>query len=237
MNPTRRWFSLPGPAAGFLLAGLLAAGVWPVAVRAEAPQVAPPATPSAGSSAAQQPRHLSLFALESGLPLLVVDYPWKVHAKTSIEVYLVPAGAEPPRRIEPFLFRHRFFHGGVLVAAYECLDEAARVPTSTTFTQDETDWEILGARNDLGRPAVTVLRRFSAKDRTAARGEPGALAVFLFLEHWAVRADRLHLELPESDFAGPGTLHVWFLRGEKPLWKETLAWPGRKARGAGAAGS
>jgi len=246
LGAARAW-----PALGLVPAGLLVVGLWSAVARAQGPQAIPPAArlaapaaplaaaaiaaPQAAPTAARRPRHLSLFELEEGLPLLVVDYPWKVHAKTSIEVQLVPSGAEPGR-IEPFLFRHRFFHGGVLVAAYECLDEAARSPASITFTEDETDWEIVGGRNDLGRPAIRVLRRYSAEDRRSLGGDPGALAVFLFLEHWAVRPDRLHLELPARDFAGPGTLHVWFLRGERVLWTETLAWPGRKAPAALPAG-
>jgi len=158
---------------------------------------------------------------------VVVEYPWKVHARPSIEVRLVPAGAKQSARSVPALFRSRFFHGAAMVAIYKCLDEGARAPTSTTFAKNGTEWEIRGERNELGRPAVTILRKFSAEEHAAAGGKPGALAVFLFLEHWAVGPGRLYLELPADQFGSPGTLHVWFLRGDKVLWEEAISWPGR----------
>ena len=35
------------------------------------------------------------------------------------------------------------------------------------------------------------------------------------------------LDLPRDSFSQRGQLHVWFLRGGRVLWEETVAWPGK----------
>jgi len=69
---------------------------------------------------------------------------------------------------------------------------------------------------------VCVVHRFP-EDQPA----PGVTAVFCLLSPWAINERLLHLDLPQGDFAKPGTLYVWFLRDDAVLWREVVQWPGQ----------
>jgi hypothetical protein len=87
----------------------------------------------------------------------------------------------------------------------------------------DREFEILGARNLLGRPAVTVV--FPAREVGA---DAAARAVFFLLDSWAIDDHTLWLDLPGEHFSRPGRLRLWFYRDSTILWWKTLAWPGGK---------
>lgn len=179
------------------------------------------AQPPAGPGIPGTTPHVSIVKQHTGEQALVVDYPWKVHDRPSVEVRLVTRHEAGRRDIRPLLFVKEFMKGTVTVNVYHCLDKAAGVPQRHGFTQKKIEFEILGRRNRLGRPSVCVARRIPDDDPA-----PGAAAVFCLLPSWSVDKGLLHLELPPQYFAEAGELYVWFLRHDKVLWEERTKWPG-----------
>ena len=53
-------------------------------------------------------------------------------------------------------------------------------------------------------------------------------AAYLQLDNWAVNNETLTLDLAREEFAKPGTLYVWFFRGDRVVWEEQIRWPGYK---------
>ena len=53
-------------------------------------------------------------------------------------------------------------------------------------------------------------------------------AAYLQLDTWAVDQETLSLDLARDEFAKPGTLFVWFFRGDQVVWEEQIRWPGYK---------
>lgn len=180
------------------------------------------AQPPVGSVAggAKTVSRASIIKQEDGGRALVIAYPWIVHARASVEVRLVTGKPADPLTVHPLHFVGNIMKGQVTIDVYRTLDGAAGVPQRRRFTEGEIEFEILGRRNSLGRPAVCVARRFSNDDPP-----PGAAAVFYPLRPWAISRAMIQLELPAKYFSKPGRLHVWFLRNDKVLWKEEADWP------------
>ena len=160
----------------------------------------------------------------SGQPVLVVNYPWKVHSRPSIEVRLVLDPRVDVRRTRPLNFRPQLMKGRMTVAVYHCLDESAGVPLTVSVARGDRDFEIIGRRNSLGKPSVCVVHQ-DQPDAAAS----GTTAMFPLLKPWAVDERTLYMDLPEEHFSKPGRIRVWLLREDQVIWSETTAWPGYKA--------
>jgi len=179
-----------------------------------AAEAAAPARPSEA--------YVSVARQATGEPILVVDYPWKTHARPSIEVSTLPDDEAEWSEIRPLFFSAELMKGRLAKAVYACLDGSEKVPTRASLTEGGVEFEVLGDRNSFGKPSVSVACRTQVHEirKVAVR------ALFCVLEPWAVDRRRLLFDLPREHFADPGKLRVWFLRGEKVLWSETVNWPG-----------
>ena len=189
---------------------------WASVSAAAQPPPAEPPTP--------KPRRISYVSImkaRTGRQALVVNYPWKVHARPSVEVRLVTTGEADPPAIRPSFFVEEYMNGEVRLKIYRAQDEAARAGAAMPLTENEIDFEILGQRNSLGKPAVCVARRLPRDDPA-----PGTGVVFCLLPSWAVNKALLHLDLPREYFEEAGKIHVWFLRGNEVLWKDKVDWAG-----------
>lgn len=156
------------------------------------------------------------------LPVLLVEYPWDVHRGASIEVRLVTAEEAEMRRLRPLFFTARAMRGEITSAVYRVEDGALVMPVRETVAADDRRYELVGDRNELGRAAVRAVWNAPRRDPLG-----GAAAVYPLLSRWALGRDLLQLELPEPAFDSPGRLRVWLLRGERIVWQQDLAWPGR----------
>ncbi len=169
-----------------------------------------------------QPILVTVLSERGGRKTLAIDYRWSVYDKASVEVRLVPAArAAKGAIVVPVFFVGEQFHGKVVDQVYRCLDKSADLGTTYSFTKDKMVYQIVGQRNSLGRPSVYVL---PYDEGGTPDQRPGA--VFLQLDTWAVNDHLLSLDLPRDVFRQPGTLFVWFLRGEKLLWEQRVDWPG-----------
>ena len=166
--------------------------------------------------------YVSLARQATGEPMLVVDYPWKTHARPSIEVSTLPDDEAQWPEIRPLFFLDKFMRGRVATAMYACLDGSEKVPTSTSLVEEGVEYEVFGDRNSFDRPSVSVACRTPVQKI----GQVATRALFCLLEPWAVDRRRLLFDLPSEHFAGPSKLRVWLLRGDAVLWSETVDWPG-----------
>lgn len=165
--------------------------------------------------------HLRLFRPFSGSPILVVYYPWRLHANPSIEVQWLPEGEPAPANTRPFGFVDGYLKGEYLVDAERCRAAAEKIATSTSRTKGDFEFEFNAKRNSLGVPAVWVDCQLPKPDhKTETR------TVFCLLENWAMDGRTLYLDLPLDRYAKPGKLRLWMLRGKDTVWMETVAWPG-----------
>lgn len=199
---------------------------------AEPPGNPPPGADTGRSKATS---YASLMAERGGDRVLLIDYPWRVYRRPSVEVRLVTARDAKPSAIRPLYFVREYMKGEVAVRLYRCEDEAASGPVrkpliekrlSPKKEEEEAGFEIVGRRNSLGRLSVCVVERLPPRDPA-----PGTVAVFCMLPEWALGKRLLYLDLPRDEFSEPGKMYVWFLRDETVLWKETLDWPGYKGAG------
>jgi len=183
---------------------------------------------SASEAAAPQARKprkttfASVFKDRKENPILLVEYPWQVHAKPSIEVRLATGKDETAPGDPPMLFRSTRMKGKVAAQVYNCLDRAADAGTSKSLKDGQTEFEIVGRTNALEKPAVSVTARTKNEE---GDWEPVGTALPL-LDCWAINKGLLYIDLPPEAFAEAGTLHVWFLRDDTVLWKQAVAWPG-----------
>lgn len=186
-----------------------------------------PATP--GPAGPREGSRVSLFREPAGKLVLVVRYPWTLHAKPSVEVRLLGEGEPDDGAVRPMCFRSKYMKGPTTVAVYRCQDGCENSPTTVPIKEQDVEFEALGNRNSLGAPAVCVARQVVRKDATFHEGpamEPGAAAAFPLLEPWALDKGLLYLDLPKDYFAESGRMRVWYLRRDRIVWSEDLAWPG-----------
>jgi hypothetical protein len=153
----------------------------------------------------------------------MVSYPWKRHARPSIEIQELEGKEPNDGQMTPLFFLHDIMKGKVTQAVYLCQDRGAEVPQTATFSQDDIDFEAFGARNSFDRPSVCVACR-TKPDPSGP--ETTARAIFCLLNAWATDQRSLFLELPRSYFTKPGLIRVWFLAGKDILWTQVVEWPG-----------
>lgn len=165
--------------------------------------------------------HLRFFRPFSGRPILVVHYPWQVHAHASIEVQWLPEGVPEPLNVRPLAFVDGYLKGELSVDADRCRRGAEKIATSTTRSKAGIKFDIYAKRNSLTNAAVWIHCHLpKAKDTTETR------TAFVWLEDWALDGHTLYLDLPSDYYGKPGKLRFWMLRGKDTLWMETVAWPG-----------
>ena len=200
---------------------------------------------NAGNPIPQATPKISLANRNTGERLLQIDYPWQAFKKASVEVWLVTKNSPAHARIKPLYFVDQRLKGEVSVKVGECLAEAYGVGKTQLIPDERAVFRIIGVRNSLGKPAVSIVGR-SKEDQTTPEDiakskkkanklenteeEPplpfGTWAAFCDLENWAANRHELSLDLPPEYFAKPGKLYVWFLRGDTILWEERLEWKG-----------
>ncbi len=156
-------------------------------------------------------------------PVLAIHYPWSVHLRPSVELRVLADDEADDSAIRPLAFVESYLKGDVTDAVYEARDRSWDLPHQKTLTVRGREIEVLGHRNRLGKPAVTVV--FAAK---APPAETVPRAVFYLLDGWAFDRRTLRLELPDAHFAKPSRLRVWFFRDGDVVWSETVQWPGAK---------
>jgi hypothetical protein len=184
----------------------------------------PGEAPSPDVPAVQRPKaasYVSLLKGRDGNQALVISYPWRVYRRASVEVRLVTGKDPGPAVVRPLFFVKQYMQGAVAATLYQCEDKAESARVRQTVTTEGVEFEVVGQRNRLERPAVYVVHRFPEKQPA-----PGVGAVFCLLSPWAINERLLYLDLPQADFAEPGTLYVWFLRDDAVIWREVLPWPG-----------
>jgi len=159
----------------------------------------------------------------TGKPILAIHYPWQVHWRPSVEVRWMGDEEPDTAEIRPLQFVASWMKGEIASAVFSCRDRAAEAPVRNSFKAQDRPFELLGSRNLLRKPAVTIA--FPPQDAGADRP---ARAVFFLLESWSVDPRTLWLELPAEGFSEPGRLRVWFYRGGDLVWWKTVAWPGAK---------
>jgi hypothetical protein len=166
---------------------------------------------------------VSIARRSTGEPILVVNYPWRKHARASIEIRQLASGEVDDGTVKSLLFRHELMKGAALVGISRCLDRCRDGQARAEFTQREIDFEVLGDRNSFGSPSVCVACRTKYK---ATGGKTVSRAVFPLLEPWAVDNRKLYLDLPSDYFPQECMVRVWMLRGHDVIWTTTVRWPG-----------
>jgi hypothetical protein len=242
-------------------------------VRAQVPEVAPPARARAGAESArpaaddaakpakEAAKEAAKTSLSSGTAVaklqpagtfvsvvkegrqrqtLIVNYRWPVFTQASVEVRLVPGDTKGEMGFMPLYFVKEHYNGDLRQKVFRCLDESATRSRTETHSKElapvnvkdketvkeKLDFTILGQRNFMGHSSVMVVTK-----RHGATPDPQPVAVFPVLADWAINDNTLALELPRADFAKPGKIYVWFLRGERVVWEEADDWPGYPAQG------
>jgi len=157
----------------------------------------------------------------TGSPVLVIDYPWVIHARPSIEVQLLSDGDTDLSGRKPLCFVDAYMKGQLLLDVHSTRDRGERLAFIMKTTERGIDLEINGRRNSLSRPAVWIdCHVKTADEKTETR------SVFCLLDSWAVDRRTLYLDLPAKHYSQPGKLRVWFLREKDTVWMQTVAWPG-----------
>jgi hypothetical protein len=181
--------------------------------------------PPSDAPATRRPKAVSCVSLvkrRDGDQALVISYPWRIHRRPSVEVRLVTGKDPGAAVVRPPFFVKQYMRGEVAATLYRSEDKATSTRVRESVKAEGDDFEVIGRQNWLGRPAVCVVRRFPEGEPA-----PGVTAVFCLLSPWAIDERLLYLDLPQGDFAKPGTLYVWFLRDDEVLWREVVQWPGQ----------
>jgi len=168
---------------------------------------------------------VSLMTQITGEPILVIKYPWKRHARPSVEVRVLDEEEVDNPLIRPLFFVHDMMKGEVTSAVYHCQDRSDEVSQTASFTRDymegKIDFHIFGVRNTLGRPSACVACRVVIPKRV-----PETRAAFCLLDAWAIDERMLCLELPAEYFSRPSKIRVWLLRDKDIVWTAVIPWPG-----------
>jgi hypothetical protein len=210
----------------------------------------PTVVPLAVTRTSPDVARLSMVKQSNGNRLLQIDFPWQAYQKPSVEIWLFTSDNPPNTRPRPMYFVDHHLKGDTSVKVGRCLSAAYGVGLTQSVTHDALDFDIVGRRNSLGRPAVSIAwsdKRYpkdkSQQDEDKARQKPtttenaedappqkfsafGAWVVFCELENWSTSGHQLSLDLPTDYFAKPGQLYIWFLRNDTVLWEQQLNWKG-----------
>ena len=195
------------------------------------PSTPPPAQPDGqgnpGAFFEGQPTpRLELFYAFAKTPVLRINYPWKAYSRASVEVRFFSPTQADDERIRPLFFRSRYWNGQLLHRGYDCLLRASDVPVQESFSSNAEKWHLVADRFVLGRPGLYVVREIPADPRL--RTESTTVVIYPLLEHWAADHTQLCLELPGRYYPQSGQLRIWFLRDNRIVWTQKLAWPGMK---------
>jgi hypothetical protein len=167
--------------------------------------------------------YAEITRLPTGKPIVAIHFPWRAYSRPSIEIRWLADDEPDTGEIRPLQFVADIMKGEITSQVYAGREKAWETPVKKTLKIREREFEIRGARNLLGKPAVTVV--FPARKVGPDRA---ARAVFFPLESWSLDGHILWLELPPEPFSQPGRIRIWFYRDATILWWKTLAWPGTK---------
>jgi hypothetical protein len=166
-------------------------------------------------------KYVEVSTWPPGKPVLVVDYPWKVYTKPSVEVRAVADDEPDTTAIRPMAFVAALMKGDVTLAVYRALDLTEEARRTKAFKQKGQEFQVVGLKNRLGRAAAQAV--FPPK---AGGKDTIARVAYYPLEPWDVDGQTLRLELPPEHFSQPTRIRVWFLRDGDVVWWQTLWWPG-----------
>lgn len=182
---------------------------------------------SFASSPEGKPAYVSIETPAGGEPMLVIRYPWKVHARSSVEVRSYVKGEEDSPRIQPLYFRDEFMKDEFTVGVYKAQDDSASVRVVGKMTRRDIEFTAIGQRNLFDRPSVVIACRTDVVlQKDVKEPEQARRAVYPLLGPWASDDRTLFLSLPEEDFTEPAKIRIWFLRGGEIVWSEVKQWPG-----------
>jgi len=250
MNNTRRCFArrfaaleiaqrgkgLHSMRIGFLVGALIATALG--GVKAAEPAdggvsdflLRPASQPHYGIPTASAAPQAKATTQESGLPVLSIHGWNKAQDRPSIQLALVLGKTADPAALAPLAI------DGVKAVtdwkhAIEMLDQPIvgvpgqirRKSMALLEFDDQKLLRLMGHDNSLKKPAVFGL------------DESGVRLVFYVLETWSDASGDFRLELRDLDaaadkFAQPGQLRIWLLDDEKPVWSETIPWPGKQEK-------
>jgi hypothetical protein len=169
-----------------------------------------------------KPSSIVIITQPGGLKTLTINFPWSLFPDSSIEMRLLPGSDAKGVEVTPIYF-HEHLKGRVRDEFFNCLDHAEHGGQSYNFTKDKLVYTIIGRRNSLGNQGVHV----QVANEVPKKSDNPA-AAYLQLDTWAIDKKTLSLDLARDEFARPGTLFVWFFRGDKSVWEEQVRWPGYK---------
>jgi hypothetical protein len=169
-----------------------------------------------------RPTSIAVLSEPGGAKTLNIHFRWSIFPDASIEVRLVPGPEAKGVQVAP-VYYHEYLKGKVRDELFDCLDHPDRGGTTHSFSKDKIVYKMIGRRNSLGNQGVHV----QVSSETPKKSDQPA-AAFLQLDTWALDNDTLSLDLARDEFAAPGTLFVWFFRGDKAVWEEQIRWPGYK---------
>jgi hypothetical protein len=178
-----------------------------------------PKRPKAGAF----PTSLSVVSVPGGMKAISVHFRWSLFSNSSVEVRLVPGPLRKGAAVAPVYFAEQL-KDKVRHELYECLDHPGAAGRNYSFTKDSTTFEMIGRRNSLGNQGVHI--EVHPDEHGSPKANPAV--VYLQLDTWAVGRESLTLDLPREQFSKPGTLFVWFFRGNDVVWEEQIRWPGYK---------
>jgi hypothetical protein len=167
--------------------------------------------------------YVSVDKTPAGENVLLISYPWRTHAKASVEVRLITDKKDFDARVKPLRFAMVRFDDDTNRRILSTFDEAVDRPSTWKAEAGGLKWEIIGHSNHFGRAATWFVN-------TPVKDGPhvGITAAFYPPDPWAINDRLLSLDLPRDGFDQPGKLYIWFLRGDRILWQEELVWPGQK---------
>ena len=107
-------------------------------------------------------------------PILVIEYPWKVHSRPSVELRMLePREADrDPSKIHSLRFVSDFMKSEVTDTVYGARDHAGEIPFQKKLAKFGREFEVPRRTNQLGKPGVTVT--FDSK-ATGGNGSPCGL--------------------------------------------------------------
>jgi len=168
-----------------------------------------------------RPTSMAITVLPGGLKALTIHFRWSLFPNASVEVRLVPGEPKEGVTVSPIYFSEHL-KGTVRKALYTCLDHPGEGGRTHSFTKDKIAYKMIGRRNSLGNQGVYV--QVHPEESDAQNANPAA--AYLQLDTWAVNRETLSFDLARDEFGKPGTLFVWFFRGDKTVWEEQIRWPG-----------
>ena len=168
------------------------------------------------------PTSMDITPLPGGEKTLTIHFRWSLFPKGSVEVRLVPGVKTKGVTASPMYVAEQL-QGKVCLDLYDCLDHVSDGGRTHTFTKEKVVYTMIGRRNSLGNQGVYVKSH-------PEEGKPDEYPAIAYeqLDTWAVDKETLSLDLPRDEFARPGTLFVWFFRGDRIVWEEQIRWSGYK---------